>query len=72
MTKWITTRSSKITDLNKKKRVTRIVSGCVWASAPILLQQTLQKPDLIYERVLSKTAITNQSLSLNPHIPMQV
>ena len=40
--------------------------------ATALLQQTFQKPDLIYERVLSKTAITNQSLNLKPHIPMQV
>ena len=65
-----------MTDSNQNDKVTRIVSGWAWASAPIfaiaLLQQIFQKPDLIYEWVLSKTAITNQSLSLNPHIPMQV
>ena len=65
-----------MTDSNQNDKVTRIVSGWVWASAPIfaiaLLQQTFQKPDLISELGFSKTAITNQSLSLNPHIPMQV
>ena len=68
ITKWITAAINKMTYSNQNDKVTRIVSGCLWASAPIfaiaLLQQKFQKPDLIYEWVLSKTAITNHSLGL--------
>ena len=43
ITKWITAEISKMRDLIKMIRATRIVSGCVWASAPILLQLCYNK-----------------------------
>ena len=44
ITKWITAAINKMTDSNQNDKVTRIVSGWLWASAHIfaiaLLQQT--------------------------------